>query len=269
MLYKHILVEQDQYKVLTITLNRPEVRNALNTATLLELLAVFQNEAQKPEAHCIVLTGTGVAFCAGQDLEERRAFAYPPAGNEPAEKPSIMYSLRQRYNPLIKAMRDSARPIIGAVNGVAAGAGCSLALACDMRLMAESAVLMESFVRVGLGMDGGSSYFLPHLVGTAKAFELALTGDKVEAIEAERLGLVNRVVPDARLMEETYALARRLAAGAPQALGRVKRALNFAQDATLEQALDNEAVLQQEAANGQEYPEGLRAFFEKRPPKFS
>lgn len=268
MPYKNILVEQDEYKVLTITLNRPAVRNALNTATLLELLAVFQNEARKPEARCIVLTGTGAAFCAGQDLEERRAFAYPPS-DAPAEKPSIIDSLRQRYNPLIKAMRDSARPIIGAVNGVAAGAGCSLALACDMRLMAENAVLMESFARVGLGMDGGSSYFLPRLVGTAKAFELALTGDKVEAIEAERLGLVNRVVPDAQLMAETYLLARRLAAGAPQALARVKRAFNFAQDATLEQALDYEAILQQDAANGQEYPEGLRAFFEKRPPNFS
>ncbi len=267
MSYQYIQVEQDEYGVLTVRINRPAVRNALNKAAVLELLAIFRDEVLRPEARCIVLTGAGAAFCAGQDLEERRAFAYPPADSSGA-KPSVGDSLRERYNPLIMAIRELPKPVIGAVNGAAAGVGCGLALACDLRLAGESASLVESFARVGLGLDGGNSYFLLRLVGMAKAFELAFTGDRIDAREAERLGLVNAVVPDDKLMEETYTLARRLASGAPKALASIKRELNFAQNATLEQTLEFEATLQQEAVNGDEYPEGLRAFFEKRPPKF-
>jgi 2-(1,2-epoxy-1,2-dihydrophenyl)acetyl-CoA isomerase len=266
MSYEYLLVEQDEQGILTITLNRPQVRNALNTAAVLELLKVFREEAQSPMVRCVILTGSGAGFCAGQDLEERKAFAYPPAGG--GSKPAVGESLRQRYNPLIILIRELPKPVIAAVNGVAAGIGCSLALACDMRVAAESAIFVESFAKVGLSLDGGSSYFLPRLIGTAKAFELALTGDQLKAAEAERLGLVNRVVPNDKLLEETYALARKLCANAPQALGRVKQVLNYGHNATLSEALEFEAEIQQDAVNGPEYTEGLRAFFEKRPPKF-
>jgi 2-(1,2-epoxy-1,2-dihydrophenyl)acetyl-CoA isomerase len=248
---------------LTVTLNRPAVFNALNKPMLLELLAIFQGEAAAPATRCVVLTGAGKAFCSGQDLEERRAFAEGTTA-----PPSLGESLRERYNPLILAMRELPKPVIAAINGVAAGAGCSLALACDLRLMADNASLLESFVRVGLGLDSGSSFFLPRLVGLARAYELALLGDRIEAATAERLGLVNRVVSADKLLAETASLARRLAAGPPAALARIKRQLNFALHSDLAAALEYEAEEQAGAATSPEYREGLQAFFEKRPPQF-
>lgn len=259
-----VLAERDEVGVLTVTLNRPAVFNAVNKPMLLELLEIFKGEAASSATRCVILTGAGKAFCSGQDLGERRAFA-----EGQAEPPSLGESLRERYNPLILLIRELPKPVIGAINGVAAGAGCSLALACDLRIMADNASLMESFVRVGLGLDCGSSFFLPRLVGLARAYEIALLGDRIDAANAERLGLVNRVVSADHLAEETRALARRLAAGPPAALARIKRQLNYALNNDLAGALEYEAVEQAGAVQGSEYREGLRAFFEKRPPQFS
>ena len=261
---QYLQTEIDTAGILTVTLNRPAVFNALNVPLLEELLAAFQEEAEKPEVRCVILTGAGRAFCAGQDLEERRAFI-----EEAAEPPSLGQSLRQRYNPIILAMRELSKPVIGAVNGVAAGAGCSLALACDLRIAADTATFVESFVRVGLGLDSGSSFMLPRLVGMARAFELAWLGERVNATTAVQYGLVNRVVPAAMLKSEAHALARQLAAAPPQAVGRIKRALNFGFTHDLEYSLEYEAKEQEDAADGPEYKEGLTAFFEKRPPNFS
>jgi 2-(1,2-epoxy-1,2-dihydrophenyl)acetyl-CoA isomerase len=260
----NILIERDTAGVLTISLNRPAVFNALNGPMLDELLAAFNQEAAQSEVRCVILTGVGRGFCAGQDLEERRSFI-----EEGGSPPSLGESLRQRYNPLIMAIRELDKPVIGAINGVAAGAGCSLALACDLRVAADNATFIESFVRVGLGLDSGSSFSLPRLVGMARAFELALLGDRLNAAAAGQYGLVNRVVPAAQLLAETHALARQLAAGPPFALGRIKRAMNFGLTHDLSAALEYEAMEQEGAARHPEYKEGLTAFFEKRPPNFN
>ncbi len=259
-----VLTALDADGILTVTLNRPAVFNALNVPTLLELLRVFREEASQPAVRCVILTGAGRAFCSGQDLEERRAFV-----EGTAEPPSLGQSLRERYNPLIMLIRELPRPVIGALNGVAAGAGLGLALACDIRLAAEGATLIESFVRVGLGLDCGNSFFLPRLVGPGRAFELALTGDRIEAAQAERLGLVNRVVRAEELQEEALKLARQLAAAPSATVARIKRELNYSLEASLALSLENEAAEQEEAAHQPEYREGLKAFFEKRPPKFN
>ncbi|HEX2916606.1 MAG TPA: enoyl-CoA hydratase-related protein [Chloroflexia bacterium] len=258
-----VLTALDEQGVLTVTLNRPEVFNALNVPLLEALLTVFQQQATAPEVRCVILTGAGRAFCSGQDLEERRPFVEGSAA-----PPSLGQSLRKRYNPLVMAMRELPRPVIGAINGVAVGAGCSLALACDLRLAADNAALIESFVRVGLGLDAGSSFMLPRLCGLARSFELALLGDRIDATTAERYGLVNRVVPAEKLLDEAYALAHRLASGPPAAIARIKQELNYALSADLPAALEFEAARQEEAATNPEYREGLSAFFQKRPPDF-
>lgn len=258
-----VLTELNELGVLTVTLNRPAVLNAINKPLLLELLAVFQGQAAEPAVRCVVLTGAGKGFCAGQDLEERRAFV---EGSTPP--PLIGESLRERYNPLITSIRELPKPVIAALNGVAAGAGCSLALACDLRLAADNAFVVESFVRVGLGLDAGSSFTLPRLVGAGRAFEMALLGDRVDAATAERWGLVNRVVPADQLAVEAAALAQRLAAGPPAATARIKKALNSGLSSDLPTALEFEAAQQEVAAQHPEYWEGLTAFFEKRQPKF-
>lgn len=260
---KPVKTELQESGVLTVTLNRPAVFNALNVPILEELRRVFEEEAGRPEVRCVVLTGAGKAFCAGQDLEERRAFV---EGN--AAPPSLGDSLRLRYNPLILAIRQLPAPVIGAINGVAAGAGCSLALACDLRLAAENAVFIQSFVKVGLGLDSGSSFMLSRLVGLARAAELALLGDRLDAATAEQWGLVNRVVPAETLPDEAYKLASKIAAGPAQATARIKRELNAALSLDLAAALENEATEQENAARQPEYREGLTAFFEKRPARF-
>ena len=261
---QYIQAELNAAGILTVTLNRPAVFNALNVPMLEELLQIFQQEAARPDVRCVILTGAGRGFCAGQDLEERRAFV-----EGTAEPPSLGESLRVRYNPLILAIRQLPKPVVGAVNGVAAGAGCSLALACDLRFSSDNATFVESFVKVGLGLDSGSSFMLPRLVGLARAFELAMLGERLNAATAEQYGLVNRVFPADQLLPETHALARKLTAAPSQALARIKRALNFGLSHDLATALEFEATEQEEAAHHLEYKEGLAAFFEKRPPNFT
>jgi len=244
--------------VAVLTLDRPAALNSLTVPLKEELLATFRRLGRDREVRAIVLTGAGRAFCAGQDLLERL---------EPGAAP-LEIELRERYNPLILAMRTIEKPIIGAINGVAAGAGASLAFACDLRIASESASFVLAFGQVGLVPDSGATWFLPRLVGLAKATEIALVGEAVSATDAERLGFVARVVPGESLMAESLALATRLVAAAPRALALTKRALNRSWDAPLEASLDYEAYLQGIAGSTNDHREGLAAFVEKRPPKF-
>ncbi len=242
--------------VATLVLDRPAALNALDGQLKHELLLALGEAAADHAVRAVILTGAGRAFCAGQDLRE---------AIEPAE---IGREVRERYNPIILAMRRLEKPIIAAVNGVAAGAGVSLALAADICLAAERASFSLAFARVGLVPDSGASWFLPRRVGYARAAELAFTTDPLSAVEAERIGLVNRVVPDDRLMDEARALAVRLATMAPIALALTKRALNGALELGLEGALEREAELQAAAGRTADAAEGLAAFREKRPPRF-
>ena len=245
--------------VATVTLDRPDALNSLTVPLKEELLATFRRLGRDRDVRAIVLTGAGRAFCAGQDLRERL---------EPGAAP-LATELRERYNPLILAMRTLEKPIVGAINGVAAGAGASLAFACDLRIAAESASFLLAFSRIGLVPDSGATWFLPRLVGPAKAAELALTGESLSAADAERFGLVARVVSAESLLGEAQAFAARLAAGAPRAIALTKRALDRSWDATLEESLEYEAYLQGIAGATDDHREGIAAFGEKRPPRFS
>jgi len=244
--------------VLTLTLNRPDALNSFTIEMKEGLLAALKDAARNKEVRVVVLTGTGRAFSAGQDLKERAGPDVNDLGTE----------LRTRYNEIILAMRRLEKPIIGAINGVAAGAGISVALACDIVLASDKASFMEAFGRVGLVPDTGSSWSLPRLVGPARAAEMMFTADSVDAATAERIGLVNRVVAADKLMEEANALAARLAKAAPIALALAKRALNRALNSNLEDALEFEAQLQSIAGRSADHREGVAAFVEKRPPNF-
>jgi len=245
--------------VLTLTLNRPEALNSFNIEMKEALLAAFKDAARDKSVRVVVLTGAGRAFSAGQDLKERQQADAADLGTE----------LRVRYNPIVLAMRRLEKPVIGAINGVAAGAGISVALACDMRIASEAASFIEVFGRVGLVPDTGSSWFLPRLIGYARAAEMSFTTDPVDSATAERIGLVNHVVPADQLMAETGALAARLAKSAPIAMALAKRALNRSLETNLEQALEFEAELQAIAGRSRDYAEGVAAFVEKRPPNFT
>ncbi len=207
----------------------------------------------------VVLTGAGRAFCAGQDLKERL---------QPDAAP-LAVELRERYNPIIRAMRAMDQPIVGAVNGVAAGAGASLALACDLRIAAEGASFALAFGRIGLVPDSGATWFLPRLVGPAKAAEMALLNEPMSAVDAERFGLVARVVPVEAVVDEARAMALRLAALAPRALALTKHALDRTWAINLDTAMDDEAYRQGIVGATSDHEEGLAAFLEKRPPRFT
>jgi 2-(1,2-epoxy-1,2-dihydrophenyl)acetyl-CoA isomerase len=244
--------------VLTITLNRPDALNSFTIEMKDALAAALKDAGRDREVRAIILTGAGRAFSAGQDLKERQGDDVPDLGTE----------LRARYNPIALAMRRLEKPIIGAINGVAAGAGCSIALACDIRLASDKASFIEVFGRVGLVPDTGSSWLLPRLVGYARAAEMVFTTDPVDAQTAERIGLVNRVVHADELMGEATELARRLAQSAPMALALAKRGLNRAIESSFEEALEYEAQLQSIAGRSADHREGVAAFVEKRQPEF-
>jgi len=252
------LLRETAEGVLALTLNRPDALNSFTVEMKEALLAALKDAARDKEVRALVLTGAGRAFSAGQDLKERQAPGVSDLGTE----------LRVRYNPIILAMRRLEKPIIGAVNGVAAGAGMSVALACDIVIASEGASFIEAFGRVGLVPDTGSTWFLPRLVGTARAAEMMLTAEPVDANTAERIGLVNRVVPADQLMDEANALATKLARSAPIALALTKRALNRSFEMNLEGALDYEAQLQSVAGRSSDHVEGVAAFVEKRPAAF-
>ena len=245
--------------VATITLDRPDALNALTVGSRVELLAALERIAADRGVRAVVLTGAGRAFCSGQDLKERLAPDAAPLDVE----------LRERYNPIIRAMRELDRPIVAAVNGIAAGAGASLALACDLRIAAEGSSFLLAFGRVGLVPDSGATWLLPRLIGPGKAVELALLAEPLDAAEAERLGLVTRVVPQERLLAEARSVALRLAALAPTAVALTKRALEAGWSSTLGEALELEARLQGIAGSTADHAEGIAAFVEKRPPRFT
>ena len=260
MAYETILTETAD-GVLTITLNRPDVLNAVTRAMLREVQGVMRGAERDAAVRAIVLTGAGRGFCAGQDLNARSAGDGPP--------PSVGSSLREGYNVLVRQIRGIEKPVIAAINGVAAGAGMNLALACDLRIASDTAWFTQAFVKIGLVPDSGGSLFLPLLVGAAKAAELAFTGDRVDASEAHRLGLVNRVVPADALAAEAHALAARLATLPTRAIGLTKRAFNRAVMPNLDAVLEYEADLQEIAAATEDYREGVAAFLERRPAAFT
>jgi 2-(1,2-epoxy-1,2-dihydrophenyl)acetyl-CoA isomerase len=245
--------------VATLTLDRAAALNALTVPVKVALREALESLASDRAVRAVILTGAGRAFCAGQDLAER---------DEPDAAP-LDVEVRERYNPIIRALQSMGQPVIAAVNGVAAGAGASLAFACDLRIASEEARFVLAFGRIGLVPDSGATWFLPRLVGPAKAAELALVGDPVDAAEALRLGLVSKVVPGEELMSEARALAERLAEGAPLAVALTKGALQRSLTIDLDEALEGEAKLQGIAGASADHAEGLAAFREKRPPRFT
>ncbi|ACO45257.1 enoyl-CoA hydratase-related protein [Deinococcus deserti] len=252
-----VLLTETNAGVRTLTLNRPEKLNAANDALLLALTEAIAEADGDASVRVIVLTGSGRGFCAGQDL-----------GDVSGRNMTFTEHLNHTYNPLIRAIRSCGKPVISAVNGVAAGAGASLALAGDVRLWARSAALIEIFSNIALVPDSGSTWFLPRLVGYHRAFELMALAEKVRSDEALRLGLCEHVFPDETFHQEVQAYAERLAARPANALKLTKQALNAAMTTTLDVALDREAELQQVAGDHWEHEEGVTAFKEKRAPDF-
>src|SRR5258706_9573509 len=254
-----ILVSQEA-GVLTITLNRPDKLNALNPEMHQLLRKAIERAADEPEVRAVMLTGAGRGFCAGQDLAERNV--------EPGAAPiDLSVSIGSNYNPLVRRLRALPKPIVCAVNGVAAGAGANIALACDIVLAARSASFLQSFSRIGLVPDSGGSYFLPRRVGAARAMGLALLGEKLSAEDAEQWGLIWKAVEDGKLLEEARALAAKLAAGPTRSYGLVKKALQASEGNSLDAQLELERDLQREAGFSEDYREGVSAFLQKRTPQ--
>ncbi len=249
-------------RVAWIALNRPDALNAWTRQLGEEMRAALDHAADNPEVRAIVFTGAGRAFSSGADLK---------AGGEFGEsgKPDVLTRLRGVYNPLLLKVRTVPKPVIAAVNGPAVGIGCSLALAADLIVAAESAYFLLAFVNIGLGLDGGASALLPARVGHARAFEIAYLGEKIPAARALEWGLVNRVVADAELTDNVTALAAKLASGPPGSYANIKRTINDQAYADFEEMLDREAVLQQGRAESADFMEGVLAFMQKRPPEFT
>jgi len=257
MTFNTITYTTDQ-GITNITLNRPDRYNAFNEEMRSELLAAMEAAEADKGCRVIVLSGSGKAFSSGQDLKD-------------IEGKKINFSdfLKKGYNPVIRSMRNMPKPIICKLNGVAAGAGCSLALACDYIIAHDQASLVEVFVGIGLVLDSGSSYFLPRLVGSARAFELATMGSKVSATKAAEWGMINAVVSVEELEEETNKVAQYYANAPTLAVGMMKKMLNDSMSSSLEEVLEYEAHYQQLAGDSADYTEGVAAFIEKRKPKFT
>ncbi len=248
--------------VLTITLNRPEVLNSFNADMSKRLIEALTRAKTDAAVRAILLIGAGRAFCAGQDLSE---FEQSIKDGEPQQLGKIV---RERYNPTIALLREIEKPVIGAVNGVAAGAGANLAFACDIVVASERASFIQSFCKVGLIPDSGGTFFLPRLVGLSRALALTLLGEKLSAAEAQTLGLVYKLFSPENLATEAGALAKQLATQPTAGLGLIKRGLNASLSNTLTEQLVLEEKLQQAAGETDDYREGVLAFLEKREPKF-
>lgn len=248
-------------RVGVVTMNRPAARNALTWDMKAALIDVVPKLGADPAVGCVLLTGAGGAFCAGGDTKGMAREGKPPS---PEDRKRI---LRWEHS-LPEAIHRLEKPVVAALAGPAAGAGFAIALSCDIRVMAESAFVTTSYARLGLSGDYGCSWFLTHLVGTAKARELFFTGDRVDAATAERLGIANRVVPDAELEKESMALAKQIAAGPPVALRYMKDNLNRALIEPLPQLLDIECERMVQGAQTEDYVEAVKAFQEKRAPEF-
>jgi 2-(1,2-epoxy-1,2-dihydrophenyl)acetyl-CoA isomerase len=259
MSYQNILLDIAD-DVGRITLNRPDKLNAFTAEMHLELRDAIEKVAK--EARAMLLTGAGRGFCAGQDLSQRRQMG------DNATPPDLGHTIETYYNPLIKRLRSLEVPIVCAVNGVAAGAGMSLALACDITLAARSASFLQAFAKLGLVPDSGSTWFLPRLVGDARARGLAMLAEKISAEQAATWGLIWKAVDDDRLIDEATALAVHLATQPTKGLARIKQALDEAPTSSLGAQLDLERDLQRELGHSNDYREGVAAFLEKRPAKF-
>jgi len=257
--FKTILYRQEK-AIAFIVLNRPQSFNALNPQAFQELLYVVQEARFNAGIKVVVLTGSGKAFCAGGDMKRMQE----GTGLKPPEQRNEIRTNHQ----IFKTIHEMEKPVIASVNGAAVGAGCDLALACDMRIASDKARFGEVFINVGLVPDGGGSYFLPRLVGMAKAFELILTGRIIDAQEAERMGLVNYVVPHDELEKETMTLAQKLSDGPPLAMGMAKTILYKGMRMDLSSELEYEAYAQSILMDTEDYREGVRAFSEKRKPNY-
>ncbi|MDM5336886.1 enoyl-CoA hydratase-related protein [Fictibacillus enclensis] len=239
-----------------ITLNRPDKLNAFTAVMHKEMLAALKNAGRDKDIRAIVITGAGRAFCSGQDLGS-------------SDNPDYGEVLRKGYNPMIQELVSIEKPVIAAVNGVAAGAGMSLALACDFRIASEKASFIEAFIHVGLVPDSGNLYFLPRLVGHAKAMELAVLGEKISADKAKELGLVTKVAEEEAFIQEVETFAVRLASMPTKAIGLIKRYMNKSWESDLSEVLEYEALAQKTAGGTEDHKEGVSAFMEKRKPAFT
>ncbi|HMG15136.1 MAG TPA: enoyl-CoA hydratase-related protein [Saprospiraceae bacterium] len=244
--------------VLILSLNRPEVFNSFNRLMALELQEILDDAELDEEVRCIVITGIGKAFSAGQDLQE----VTDPKG------PSLPTILGEHYNPIIKRIRYIEKPIIAAVNGVAAGAGANIALACDVVLASSVSSFIQAFSKIGLIPDSGGTFFLPRLIGFQRASALSMLGDKISAVDAEKMGMVYKVIEENVFMDEVEKLAITLSQMPTIALGFIKKALNRSMFNDLESQLEVEEVLQTQAGQTYDYKEGVQAFIEKRKPVF-
>lgn len=251
------ILKEIKDQVLHITLNRPDSLNAFTTGMLMELQQAFK-EAESGDIRCVVLTGAGKGFCSGQDLKDFES-----------EKKTFKEALEIKYNPLVKQMMNLPKPIICGINGTAAGAGLSLALACDFRIAVEPAQLIEIFIGIGLVPDSGSSYTLPRLTGLAKAFRMCSTGERISASEAKKIGLVNIVVQNNDVLKVALSrYAKKFASAPTKSIGMIKKLLNSSFEKTLDEILNEEAIAQDAAGSSADYREGLNSFLEKRKPVF-
>ncbi len=245
-----------------IRFNRPEKMNAIGAITRQQLGEAIKQAERDDSVRVVVLTGTGRAFCSGADVTE---MASPDAGMRTPE--DVGNVLRNEYMPMLTRLRTMPKPVIAAMNGPAVGIGASYALACDIRIAVPEAYLMEAFINIGLAPDGGVSWLLPRLAGTAIAYEMFFTGKPLSAADAQRLGVINRVVPQERLEEEVRELATQLASQPRQALAAAKRAVNHALESSYEEALEFESYLQEAQAASSEFAEGVQAFLARRAKK--
>lgn len=259
MAYETILTS-DKNNVRTVTLNRPNELNAIDQRVTQELQKALEDISQESSVRCVILTGAGRAFCVGQDLKEATA------GDEPLD---FSARLTEGYNPVILKLRSLSVPTLACVNGVAAGAGWSLALACDLRIAAKTAKFISAFGKIGLVPDSGMTWTLPKLVGYAKALEISWFGDAISAEQALEWGLVNRLAAPEGLAMETQAWARKLAQGPTRGYALAKQAINASFSRDLESQLEYEAMLQGIAGKTSDYEEGVKAFLEKRDPEFT
>jgi 2-(1,2-epoxy-1,2-dihydrophenyl)acetyl-CoA isomerase len=254
-----ITERREGYRV--ITLNRPDRLNSFNEAMHADLMSALLDAEADGSCRALVLTGAGRGFCAGQDLSDR-VF-------NPGQVPDLSSTLERLYNPLVRKIRSLQMPVICAVNGVAAGAGANIALACDIVLAARSAKFIQAFAKLGLVPDSGGTWFLPRLVGTARARALALLAEPIPAEQAEAWGMIWKAVDDAALTDEAHRLAAHFAVQPTVGLGLIKRALDASEMNDLDRQLDLERDLQGRAGRTPDYLEGVTAFFEKRQPKFT
>ncbi len=248
--------------VFWITLNRPDRLNAFNEQMGVELLEALKEGEKSPESRCLVLTGEGRAFSVGEDLNTNRAMIE-------SGKPILLGEVLQRkYNPIVQRVRKMEKPVLGAVNGITAGAGLGLALACDVRAASDKATFHEAFIKAGLIPDAGTSFWLTRILGLGKAMEVGFFGEPIDANKALGLGLVNWVFPDQTFKADAAKVAERLARGPTKALGLTKRALNRAVVVDMDSALEYEMYLQDIAGRSRDHVEGVKAFFDKREPSF-